>query len=315
MKLSVIIPVYNVEKYLDECVQSVWKQNFNDFELLLINDGSTDHSGKLCDEYAAVDNSVRVFHKENGGVSSARNLGIENAAGEWITFIDSDDYILDNYFSALSDINADLIMQGFGYMERGICIKEYTYDSEVLSREDFILKYNLYPDFSSSCSKFFRNSILKAHKIKFNTSLRFGEDTLFNLKYLQFCNDIATRNHSRYCYRILEGGLSNTVVDYRHDLLFYKESRSLLLKYNNKEFYNKSILISLSRLLTSMYSDKSMSNFERKKRLKDVVETNYEVIYHIYTDPKIKMFFMFAHYTGVYSVLDFVMYRINNSLP
>jgi glycosyltransferase involved in cell wall biosynthesis len=230
MKLSVIIPVYNVKKYLDECVQSVLKQNLTDFELLLINDGSTDHSGKLCDEYAAADNRVRVFHKENGGVSSARNLGIENAAGEWITFIDSDDYILNSFFSALcDDNNADLIMQGFEYMESGICIKEYTYDPEVLSREDFMLKYNLYPDFSSSWSKFFRNSILKAQIIKFNTKLSFGEDTLFNLKYLQFCNEIATTNRSRYSYRIVGGGLSNTVVDYRHDLLFYKESRSLLL--------------------------------------------------------------------------------------
>lgn len=311
MKLSVIVPVYNVEKYLDDCVQSVLKQNFTDFELLLINDGSTDHSGKLCDEYAAADRRVRVFHKENGGVSSARNLGIENATGQWITFIDSDDYILDNFFSALSDDNiANLIMQGFEYMESGICIKENTYDPEVLNREDFILKYNLYPDFSSSWSKFFRNSILKAHQIKFNTRLSFGEDTLFNLKYLQFCNEIVTTNNSRYSYRIVGGGLSNTVVDYRHDLLFYKESRALLLKYNNRKFYNKSILISLSRLLTSMYSDESLSTSERKKTLKDVVETNYEVIYQVYTDPKIKMFFMFAHYTGVYSVLDFVMSRV-----
>src|SRR5690606_27273688 len=101
-KVSVIIPVYNAEKYLRECIDSVLAQTFDDFELLLINDGSTDGSGKICDEYAQKDARVKVFHKENGGVSSARNLGLDNAKGEWITFIDSDDWIGENYFYCLT---------------------------------------------------------------------------------------------------------------------------------------------------------------------------------------------------------------------
>ena len=97
-KISVIVPVYNVEKYLHRCVDSILAQTFNDFELLLIDDGSKDKSGAICDEYAAKDSRVRVFHKENGGVSSARNLGLENAKGDWIIFIDSDDWIADDMF-------------------------------------------------------------------------------------------------------------------------------------------------------------------------------------------------------------------------
>jgi len=92
-KISVIVPVYNVEKYLRECVDSVLAQTFSDFELILVDDGSPDNSGKICDEYASKDSRVRVFHKTNGGVSSARNLGVENARGEWIMFVDSDDMI------------------------------------------------------------------------------------------------------------------------------------------------------------------------------------------------------------------------------
>lgn len=96
-KISVIVPVYNTEKYLHRCIDSILAQTFTDFELLLIDDGSKDNSGTICDEYAAKDSRVRVFHKENGGVSSARNLGLDNAKGEWISFVDSDDYT-DSYF-------------------------------------------------------------------------------------------------------------------------------------------------------------------------------------------------------------------------
>ena len=95
--VSCIIPVYNTEKYLHRCIDSVLAQTYKDFELLLIDDGSTDSSGTICDEYAAKDARVRVFHKENGGVSSARNLGLYHAQGEWIIVMDSDDYWHCNY--------------------------------------------------------------------------------------------------------------------------------------------------------------------------------------------------------------------------
>lgn len=89
--ISVIVPVYNAEKYLQRCVDSILKQSFTDFELLLIDDGSHDRSGELCDEYGDKDNRVKAFHKENGGVSSARNVGLDNALGDWLTFVDADD--------------------------------------------------------------------------------------------------------------------------------------------------------------------------------------------------------------------------------
>ena len=91
--ISIIIPVYNVEKYLKECVDSVRKQTYKNLEIILIDDGSKDNSGKLCDELAKEDNRIKVIHKENGGLSDARNVGIENATGEYIQFIDSDDFV------------------------------------------------------------------------------------------------------------------------------------------------------------------------------------------------------------------------------
>ena len=90
-KISVIVPVYNTEKYLQRCIDSILLQSFTDFELLLIDDGSTDSSGTICDKYAEQDSRIRVFHKANGGASSARNIGLDNAIGEWVCFVDSDD--------------------------------------------------------------------------------------------------------------------------------------------------------------------------------------------------------------------------------
>ena len=110
--ISVIVPVYNAEKTLRRCVDSILAQTFEDFELILINDGSKDQSGDICDEYAAKDSRVKTIHKTNGGVSSARNAGLRIAQGEYIAFIDSDDYIDNDYLLGFKHYDADLIISG-----------------------------------------------------------------------------------------------------------------------------------------------------------------------------------------------------------
>ena len=102
--ISIIVPIYNVEKYLSRCINSVLSQTFPDFELLLIDDGSTDKSGYICDGYAQKDSRIKVFHIENGGVSAARNYGLDNARGEWITFVDADDWIDKDMYYKLYNI-------------------------------------------------------------------------------------------------------------------------------------------------------------------------------------------------------------------
>lgn len=115
MKISVIVPVFNTEKYLRLCVESILAQTYTNIEVLLIDDRSKDASGKICDEYALKDKRVKVFHKLNGGVSSARNFGLERATGKWITFVDSDDYIEKDYLITLSKYteNSEFVIGGF----------------------------------------------------------------------------------------------------------------------------------------------------------------------------------------------------------
>ena len=140
MLVSVIVPVYKAEKWLHRCVDSILAQTMEDFEVLLIDDGSPDRSGEICDEYAAKDSRVWVFHKENGGVSSARNLGLDNAQGEWISFIDSDDWVEVDYLAGLTEnLDADMISESINiigsFVEKP---EEVKYDRS--SIKDFIEK-------------------------------------------------------------------------------------------------------------------------------------------------------------------------------
>ena len=134
ISISIIVPVYKAELFLPRCIDSILTQTFTDFELLLIDDGSPDNSGSICDEYALKDKRIRVFHKENGGVSSARNLGLDNAKGEWITFIDADDWISNTFIEhlykpILSNNNIEFVQAGCtNYINNEIANIEQQYE-------------------------------------------------------------------------------------------------------------------------------------------------------------------------------------------
>ena len=198
--VSIIVPVYNTAKYLCRCLDSILQQSFNDFEVLLVDDGSTDGSVKICDEYAAKDSRVRVFHKVNEGVSSARNMGLDNAVGEWVTFVDSDDELsvegLRLDYNQLGDV--DLILTAY-------CGKKGdAFELNVVEREgghDFktFLSENLNCGvFSVVCGKFFRRE--KIGNLRFDVAMKIGEDTLFTLMFLSVINECKVVNTVTYIY-------------------------------------------------------------------------------------------------------------------
>lgn len=198
-KISVIVPVYNAEKYLRRCVDSILAQTFTDFELLLIDDGSKDCSGAICDEYAAMDSRVRVFHQPNGGVSSARNLGLDNAKGEWIAFVDSDDWVAPEYLDVLSSTKSDLTLsyyKAIGWKEwvnNPYKDKDYTF-TELSS---FFKEHMHTPMIWAAL---FRLKLLNDNVIRFDESISYGEDSIFMVKYMSVICSAATRSTATYYY-------------------------------------------------------------------------------------------------------------------
>ena len=194
--ISIIVPVYNIEKYLDRCIQSILSQTYTNFELLLIDDGSTDSSGAICDSYAEQDSRVRVFHKPNGGVSSARNMGLDNANGEWITFCDSDDWVYDCWLQNYVDNsdNVDIVCQGveLDYSRMVNCFKQnekvgFDYEGKIADGLELLHEYGLV---GSMCIKLFKMDIVRINSLRLNPMFNYMEDEEFVIRYLSFCKNV-----------------------------------------------------------------------------------------------------------------------------
>lgn len=221
-KVSVIVPVYNVEKYLCRCIDSILAQTFSDFELILVDDGSPDKCPAICDEYAQKDKRVSVIHKANGGVSVARNYGLDIACGEYIAFCDSDDYwlpsFLDRLVHTLVSENADCAVSNYvtideyGQMIRQSTIAETT---KYLSNPEDRLQYLLQDILGGKSgwevwTRLFRSDIIQDHKIRFCTTCgNYAEDLGFTLEYSLYTKKICSTNCCGYCYVIHDGSMMN----------------------------------------------------------------------------------------------------------
>ena len=225
--ISVIVPVYNTEKYLDECIQSILNQSFTDFELLLIDDGSTDRSGAICDQYAAKDERVRVFHTENGGVSSARNVGLDEAKGEWIAFVDSDDWVkslfLENFIRYVDDVD---IIISYSEIETKNGIHKIEISSEgIVTNTNFhelFTKYGMTVN-TTSWAKLYRKDLIEINKIRFDNRIKMGEDTVFLYTCLLKAEKIFVLNKTDYYYRDRSESLSKQIYWVEDELVGYNQ--------------------------------------------------------------------------------------------
>lgn len=175
IELSIIIPIYNSEKYINNCINSIINQKGIKFEVLLIDDGSTDNSSQICDNYAQLDTRIKVFHKENGGVSSARNLGIENSRGKWITFIDSDDWLNSEYIQSINNIlNLNIDLTIYNYIsflskkrqEQGRFILQEGIHNDVNSLLNMALQLEIAS--LSTCTSIYKKEIIEKYHIRFD---------------------------------------------------------------------------------------------------------------------------------------------------
>ena len=211
--ISIIVPIYNVEKYLRQCLDSIQDQTYQNFECLLINDGSSDNSADICREYVSKDSRFRYIEKENGGVSSARNLGIEHSKGEYITFIDSDDWVDSDYlevlYTALIDENADISVSTYKRFHMAdncwyVHSFQRGYEKRVFTNQELIDEFIDLDTFDYSyryvCGKLVRKCLLD--KIAFNEMTTLGEDMEFWLKLYLISNKVVFVNRDSYIYRL-----------------------------------------------------------------------------------------------------------------
>ena len=213
--ISIIVPIYNKEDYLPQCLDSIINQSYTNFEVLLVNDGSTDSSGIICQEYAERDSRFRYIEKENGGVSSARNLGLERSEGAYITFIDSDDWVEFNYlevlYNALRENNADVAISSYKsyYLDGKFYLRVYSSQEEEFLRigkrnrdvflEEFPKLGKLNHDFHCIASKLFKRELLESQK--FDESINYGEDLYFFFNLYLKMQSIVYVKEATYIYR------------------------------------------------------------------------------------------------------------------
>ncbi len=218
--ISVIIPVYNVEEYLRECIDSVLSQTYENYEIILVDDGSTDNSGKICDGCAEKNNKVTVVHKENGGLSDARNTGLSLAKGEYIYFLDSDDYIIPETFAELVSVikkdNSDFVFfdaksfedsnKGFNIEQRYVRKKKY----ETAKGEEVLMKLLDNKEYHSSVPLcFIKKELLEKEKLDFITGI-FYEDTIFTYKLFMLANSVSYCSKSLYHRRYRNASIMTT---------------------------------------------------------------------------------------------------------
>lgn len=235
--VSIIVPVYNAETALRRCIESILHQSCADFELLLVDDGSKDDSGAICDEYAAKDSRIRVFHKENGGVSAARNLALDVARGKYLQFLDSDDWVVPDatllLLRAAEEHGADLVISDF-YRVVGerVSVKGDIEEDRVLSREEYAEHMMANPaDFYYGVlwNKLYRRDIVQDHRIRMDEEISWCEDFLFNLEYIRFARRFYALNVPLYYYVKTKGSLASQI----------SISKTVRMKLSMFEYYNR----------------------------------------------------------------------------
>ena len=236
--VSIIVPVYNAEKTIDRCVSSILNQSYKDFELLLMNDGSTDRSGSLCDAYEERDSRVHVLHKENTGVSDTRNQGIAMARGEYLQFADSDDWLAPDavagFVRAATEHQCDMVIADF-YRVIGerVAQKGDIEKDGVMDRTEYAVNMMQRPaDFYYGVlwNKFYKRSIIEKHQIRMDSSVSWCEDFMFNMEYVRHARTIYAMKVPVYYYVKTKGSLVSQGISVKKTI---QMKRTVFTHYNN----------------------------------------------------------------------------------
>lgn len=286
-EISIVVPVYRVENVLHYCIESILNQTYVNFELILVDDGSPDNSGRICDEYAEKDKRVKVIHKQNGGVSSARNEGVEVAIGEYICFVDSDDYLEKDYLETLIGTKKEYPDFDNIWCYFRTCDKydmddnndeEELSEVECYSVRDIMTLHEKWLDAGPYC-KLYSREVINNNNLKFDKNLSLGEDLTFNFNYLDCTNgNILVIN--RFVYNYVQLSDDSLSKKYYPDMLeIYKKLNRTMWYYINKwncseeqikKYYN-ACFYEYEVVLRNTFSEKNVLNKKNKYRINNSI--------------------------------------------
>lgn len=286
-KISVIVPIYNAEKYISECIESIINQTYCNLEIILVDDGSTDASKKICDSYAKLDKRIKVFHNENRGVSYTRNFGIINSNGKYIIFVDADDTINENYvdllISTMLKYNSDIAICGFDFISNVInqkyIIREKESVFEGILKNDY---YALEPFLLTPWGKIYKRSILMKYNIFFPERYNIAEDQIYNFNYLGTIKKYVFINKALYNYYDRNNcslSKKRNICNFNAEIECLKVKKKFLKKNNINEWekhINKNAID-----LIALYLNNELINYKIFKncilKLKQIMNFNIQI--------------------------------------
>lgn len=292
-KVSIIIPVYNCEKYVEKCIRSVIEQTYQNLEIIVIDDGSVDGSTDILDKLAVEDNRIILIHQRNSGVAAARNKGLNLATGEYLTFVDGDDYVSRDYIKQLYELaenkDLDMVICGLKYVtEDGQILRELIPDEyQKMEREEWTFRI------SAVCSHFYRRELWEKYAIHFQSGGR-GEDMPISLFFSAVCESIDTLSESGYYYVQHRSSATHNFRGLRNFQLPYQALEDMLKKIqiigisNSPEFYELFVL----RILSTCYYDLARgASMDSMKELCDYIIRILETYFPAYyCNKKAKLF-------------------------
>lgn len=292
MLITIIVPVYNKLLFLQDCLDSLLRQTYGNYEIILIDDGSTDNSGTICDRYADIDKRIRVYHIPNQGVSVARNKGLDEAKGEYVCFVDADDWVrpdwLDVYIREIKYFPYDLIYTEMQREKEGVkpykislpnfsakCIDDVVTGLIVLFRNK---------EFGFMCNKCFKKSLIDIGNVRFSVGTKLHEDALFTSDYCKYINSLCIRPEATYHYRITDDSISVKLINhwsFEEDIeIWFMVSQQLLQLHGRLEIQQRKKIYALcADLVINCFLDAYNNMYgpvSRKNRIK------YLRLLHIY---------------------------------
>lgn len=331
-KVAIIVPVFKAEKFLCRCIDSILSQTFTDWECILVDDGSPDKSGSICDKYALKDSRIRVIHKTNGGVSSARNAGLEISTAEWITFIDADDYVASDYLDSMMNPileNKDVSFVHCGaYRTINGKPDTYLFHKDKCIRKDakfLIENFEGYP-FSKIYKKQYIDGINKNQKIRFDENMKICEDLVFTLEYLcSHCGYYAFVDYDGYYYSCDNVQSAMNIDKHSVPDLYatrYKSRRLLQafeklldtykLSYIDVPQKTKFIAERVSASLFNIYKMKLPQKNRLEEILKDWQTSNPAILDYCQSDPvrRVSFYLLKTRHYYLYDVFTSLLYTI-----